>query len=202
MYKGFTAAILMALILVSAESGYAQDMEHLPARRYEKPPIHMGTVFFYQVGALSAMVGEVPGIIYRWHGDSTRTKILIGNTAIAVGATIGGALGVYLMGSYGDTTGSFPAALGVSSLVSAPVLALVLGDILGDGLGAYLLASLAPLGAYFAFIETYRYDSPNTALINFRNGHIGLAIPTVRLRLELMGKKKPIRIVNLVSVHF
>ncbi len=81
-----------------------------------------------------------------------------------IGYTLGSATGVYLVGNIGDGTGSFLATLGGSIL-----------GVLGYGVGS-------PIGAAIGFNLTRRYKSPpasGNALINFRDGQIGLAVPTI-----------------------
>ena len=160
----------------------------------------------YYIGLIGATVGVVPGAIYRWYGDSTRKKFLVGNTAMAIGSTLGSTIGVYLVGSDVYQTASFLATLNGSMLVSVPILAGVLGDIIGDGLGAYFLISGTTIGAVTGFQKACRYKPPpaesDTALINFRDGQMNLGVPRVYVRPDLLGSGGLSQRVDLLKVRF
>jgi hypothetical protein len=92
------------------------------------------------------------------------------------GYTFGTAGGVYLVGSIGNETGSFWAALAGSSV---------------GIMGIWVWGLGPPVGATIAFNLTRRYNSPptesKTALINFSDGQMSLAVPTVRFQTDMYG---------------
>ena len=194
---GLLGTMLGAILVENTD-----DMDKIP------PPLnHLYVIMFqYQFGYIGATLGALPGAIYRWRGDSTRKKILAGNIAIAVGSTLGSTMVVYLIGDLDYQTASLLATLGGSLLVSVPVLAGVLGNIIGDGLGVFFFTCGVPAGALIAFCKTCRYKSPppesGTALINFRDGRMSLAVPGVYFRPDSFGRGDISQRVDLLRVRF
>ncbi|MBI1924985.1 hypothetical protein HYR99_12150 [Candidatus Poribacteria bacterium] len=93
----------------------------------------------------------------------------------SIGYLLGSSIGVYVVGNSGNETGSFWATLA--------------GSILG--------LPLAPISATIGFNLTRRYKSPpasGTALINFSEGQMSLAVPTLSFR--------PDPYVDLMKVRF
>ena len=107
------------------------------------------------------------------------------------GYTFGIAGGVYLVGSIGNETGSFWAALAGSSVGILGIWAYGIGP---------------PVGATIAFNLTRRYDSPRTesrtALINFSHGQMSLAVPSVYFRPHPFDAGSLSQSVDLVRVRF
>lgn len=96
-----------------------------------------------------------------------------------IGTIVGSASGVHFVGTEGNETGSFLAALG--------------GSILGGSIGylidkdSALIGMLvgSPIGATVGFNLSRRYKSPpasGNALINFRDGQMRFAMPTITFR--------------------
>ncbi len=74
---------------------------------------------------------------------------------LTIGYTVGSAAGVYLIGTIGDQSGSFPKTLLGSTLGMGAVL--VGQSFLGEYAALYL--AMAPVGATLAFNLSRRYDS-------------------------------------------
>ncbi len=106
----------------------------------------------------------------------------------SLGASIGSALGVYIVGNIGDETGSIGATFR--------------GSILGMGLAwaaillrtplAYISVAAPPILACIGFNNTRRYkfsSSSGRALLNFREGQMTLGIPTVYFQPDTFGRR-------------
>ena len=121
--------------------------------------------------------------------------------AVTTAYSLGSAIGVYIVGNIGDKTGSFIATLGGS----------MLGGLAGFAaayavpFGVLLLPLGPPIGATIGFNKTLRYKSPpvsGTALINFRDGQMSLAVPAIYPRLDSFDGRILTQRVDLVRVIF
>ncbi len=124
------------------------------------------------------------------------------------GWALGSSLGIYIIGSIGNQTGSYLATIAGS----------VLGGLAGGALG-YFSLYLIPLGDLFVlspfigsvvggiigFNLTRRYKSSGLSeksLINFNNGKMKLGFPQITFRPNPFVRGNLIHTVNLVSVSF
>ena len=99
---------------------------------------------------------------------------------MVLGWLVGVPVGVYLVGNTGNETGSFLATLG----------------------GSFILG---PIGAAIGFNMTRRYKSlpaSGNALINFREGQMGLAVPTISFYPDRYARGAFTQRVDLVKVRF
>ncbi|OYD16275.1 hypothetical protein CH333_03795 [candidate division WOR-3 bacterium JGI_Cruoil_03_44_89] len=159
-------------------------------------------------GAGLGLVG-LHGNIYT--GDEIPSLGFMGMVVTAsVGYIFGSAIGVYLVGNIGDETGSPGATLGGSSLgLAAGMLGYwVIGPVI-DGerdfldFAVFLIGS--PIGATIGFNMTRRYKTPptpETGLINFRDGEMCIALPTIYFRRHPLNERTIIQNVELVKVEF
>jgi hypothetical protein len=119
----------------------------------------------------------------------------------SLGFSIGSALGVYIIGSIGDETGSIGATFR--------------GSILGMGLAwvaillrtplAYISIAAPPILACIGFNNTRRYKSKpasGTALLNFREGQMNLGIPTVYFQPDAFGRRALNMNISLMNAEF
>lgn len=113
---------------------------------------------------------------------------------------------VYLVGSVGAETGSFWATLG-SDLLGA-VFGALGGLTLAEGspeVGIALLFAGPVIGATIGFNRTRRYKSPaesETALVNFQNGQMSLAVPRIHFRVDTFGRRALSQNIDLLRVRF
>ncbi|MBI1922927.1 CotH kinase family protein [Candidatus Poribacteria bacterium] len=149
-------------------------------------------------GFMGAKIDEALFDDYYWQ---PLLGVLIGGY---IGYTVGSSLGVYVIGNSGDETGSYPATLGGSILGS--VVGSVIGLALVEKLEGWALIPILAgpvLGAVSGFNATRKQESPlesGEALLNFNEGKMYLAVPTVSLYLRRRGEL--IQRVNVVKVRF
>jgi hypothetical protein len=140
--------------------------------------IDMGLFDYYMEGLLGAFIGG------------------------SIGYTVGSPLGVYLIGSVGDETGSYLATLGGSILgFAAGVAGAIALDELLDEVAVITFFSGPLIGAVIGFNATQKKSSfePGDALLNFNEGKMCLAVPSISLRLR---HSELIQRVDLVKVGF
>ena len=212
--KLISAFVLLSLFLNLIVTGYAQQLSghnylvgdanaEGEAHGDEKPPLNndwigggilLGSLFGVFLGIAGAGLGAtIAGDpepvanprgfpMVNMHGIEL---IIIGS---AIGYILGSATGVYVAGTRGDVTGSFRSAF------------------LGSMAGCCIPLPLgSPIGAAIVFNKTRRYKSssePGTALINFRNGQMSLAVPKVYSRPESFGSGNLSQRVDLLRVRF
>ena len=117
----------------------------------------------------------------------------------AIGCMLGTAIGVYIVGSWGNETGSFLATLGGSIIGGVVWIAI------GREVSAVMTIPASTIGAIIGFNLTRRYKSPpdsKTALINFRDGQMSLAVPAIYPRLDSFDGRILTQRVDLVRVIF
>jgi uncharacterized protein YqgC (DUF456 family) len=117
--------------------------------------------------------------------------------------TVGSATGVYLVGNAGNENGSLLATL------CGSVIGLLVGlhaiEQRSSSLDVWdLLILTGPsIAATTAFNLTRRYDQmPKTAMINYSNGQISLAVPRVSFRSDSFGRGDLSQSVNLLRIGF
>lgn len=114
----------------------------------------------------------------------------------SAGYIIGAATGVYVIGDTGNETGSFLASiLGATAGIGTFLGLLRAMDIIGvemkyaEDIGQLALLVAPSLGATIGFNLTRRYRIPfsetTTALINFVDGRVCIAVPSIYSRSEL-----------------
>jgi hypothetical protein len=159
----------------------------------EKPPLSpiriTGELLFGVVGGIS---GGYAGV---YAGDQLDTDPY-GNTGFILGCAIGTAVGssivVYGIGTRGSETGSLLTTLGGSMVGGALGLAgsWIIKDQVSEGIVMFPLLLGPPILATIGFNLTRRYDKHATyepdeserALINFGDGQMVFAIPTVHFQ--------------------
>lgn len=176
-------------------------------QNWDKPPLRGGRIAgeILAGGALGFALGFGGGLLGAVivGGDEIEEwgwGLIIGGS---LGASIGSALGVYVVGSIGNETGSIGATF--------------LGSVLGVGLGwasllggeestlTYMSFAIPPILACVGFNMTRRYkfsSSSGRALLNFRESQMTLGIPMVYFQPDTFGKRTLNLNVNLMSVGF
>ena len=122
-----------------------------------------------------------------------------------IGYLLGSSISVYKVGNIGNQTGSFSktivlgwaAGFGAAySIMQEPPHSM-------DLVGAIIILTVIPIGNTIGFNLTRRYKSPpafETALINFKDGQMNLAVPTTYFRPDsFVGITQR---VNLLRVRF
>ncbi len=181
----------------------------------QKPPLRKGRVIGQIVmgGAMGALIGA-GGALVGVVAERTTTSScddwcgLIGAASgFAVGYTFGSALGVKIIGSRGNETGSFAAGLlGAAAGFSIWYIASARGR---DGVSDGALATFVlwpPIGATLFFNQTRRYEnsSPqNHALLNFDNKRLRLGVPAIVVRpVHSMNAAKVAGAATILSMSF
>ncbi|MBI1927859.1 HEAT repeat domain-containing protein [Candidatus Poribacteria bacterium] len=177
-----------------------------------RPPLSLGRIAGeIAVGAGGGLIGLLAGARI---GQSSGYGIGIAIVGTITGFTLGCSLGVYLVGNIGNETGSFLATWGGSILGGVPAyfgVVIGYGAVAGDGdvpdwaplVGLGMLSQST--GATIGFNLTRRYESPPTAgnaLLNFDEGQVRLAVPTILFRLDPYDRGNFTQSVNLVKVRF
>lgn len=210
-------------ISVTRNSGENAESIHLSSRNgleekqkgqseivLSKPPLNQGKVFGeliagtalgMAIGMGAAYIGA--SITYDGTWFSDLPGALIG---IMLAYPLGSALGVYLVGNIGSTTGSFSSALGAAygGLILGAAGAYALNRV---SQSASVIAFLAvpPLLATFSFNRSRRYKNPpmaSVSLLNFRDGKMNLGIPTIMAFPSAPGSHKMDWLLNLASIEF
>ena len=189
---------------------YAQDQ--LQPR--EKPPLHAGRI------AAEIFVGGAGGVGLGFVGVRVGYSLAdcakgfldlcgLGEGIIGgmIGYVLGSAIGVYIIGTGGNETGSFATTL-VGSIVFPIVVgggAIVAKDAMNindvkqpwEAIATVAAGALPPIGATIGFNRFRRYDASFTtrsALININSGQTALAVPQLTFRPEPS--------INLLKVRF
>ncbi|MCK4762874.1 MAG: hypothetical protein KAW12_11825 [Candidatus Aminicenantes bacterium] len=201
-YKG----LLGAGHLLS-ETGLANRVQHI-----EKPRltiiniiggVTLGIAGSIVLGRLGARLG---GKAANNLANSISGGYIMVGAGFSAGSALGGALGVYIVGSLGNVRGRFGKAL----LGGALGAGIAFFTIFGGGLLAYLAASavLPPLFAAIFFNRSLRYKHPpkdGNALLNFREGRVRFGIPLVSVQpladFGRMGKKAFMINMNVLSIQ-
>ena len=184
---------------------YRDVIDRFGEIHFKKPPLKPGRI------AGEAMLAEVLGMVGGFLGggagrlassEPSELGIVVG---LAIGSTVGSSIGVYIIGDTGNETGSY----WVTFLGSAVGMAIFLKIFpLGrpeDPRFWIGLWTLPTLGGIIGFNMTRRYETPTaseTALINFGNGQMSFAVPTISSCPNPFDKKDFIQNVDLVKVSF
>ncbi|MGD9345479.1 MAG: hypothetical protein PVH84_06420 [Candidatus Aminicenantes bacterium] len=175
-----------------------------------KPPINRGKV----VGAFMAgsLLGMAAGAGAAYIGarityNGTWLSDLPGAAlGLSLAYPLGSALGVYLVGSIGSTTGSFSSTLGVAygGLIIGTAGAYALNRVSKNvSVIAFLVAP--PLLATFAFNKSRRYKNPSmssTSLLDYKSGTLNLGFPAIMAFPSAPGSGKLDWLVNIASIEF
>jgi hypothetical protein len=198
-------ALQLPLLLQLPDQTYLLGVTDVEGKRQktDKPPLNAiritGEILAGEVGGIGgAVAGFAVGFVMDYAIFVSLLEIkepegLMPCTVIGAvaGYTFGTAGGVYLVGSIGNETGSFWAALAGSSV---------------GIMGIWVWGLGPPIGATIAFNLTRRYDSPHTesrtALINFSDGQMSLAVPRVYFRPHPFDAGSLSQSVDLVRVTF
>lgn len=157
----------------------------------------LGSVGSLGVGFFGAMIGAA--VSHEDEGWSPER----GLCGYLIGSTLGSCIGVYLIGTSGDNTGSFGMTF--------------LGSILGTGIGIGLMIVVDNLelgfigftlaqsvGATTAFNATRKKKvvAQKEALLYFKEGKWNLSYPKIHLKPHPLRQGEWIKTVNLVSLEF
>jgi hypothetical protein len=134
-------------------------------------------------------------------------KLAGGGIGFLIGYPLGNSIGVYLVGNSGNETGSFGTTLlgSMAGMVAAMLPIIIFQDDLPGWVGLPALFGFPIAGGVIGFNMTRSYKSPHdsgTALINFRDGQIKLATPTIYFRPNPFDKGDLIQNINLVKARF
>lgn len=125
-----------------------------------------------------------------------------------VGGPIGASFGVYLVGNLGNETGSFNSTMrgsfaGYVGIVGLSLLIPLINDEPANFI-PYLALTLTSVGATIGFNRTRRYKitttESETGLINFRNGRMAFAVPTVSIHPNPFLKGDFIHTIDLIKI--
>ena len=165
-----------------------------------KPPLEPGRVAMEMIlGGAGAFVGTIipiwliSGESFEGSGSFTMLISVLGMN------TLGSALGVWLVGSAGEQTGSFPITLVGST--AGMLVAVILSEVT-NGLSFLVVP---PLGAVIAFNQTRRYDSTfagTSSLFHYRNGAWNVGYPAVQMHISPSGSGALVGRISLVEIHF
>jgi hypothetical protein len=191
-------------LIYFSEDGVIQNKK----QNREKPPLRVGRIggeilagaalglaLGYGGAYLGYLIegGEDEGLEGAW-------GLIIGGS---LGASIGCALGVYVVGSIGNETGSIGATfLGSVLGVGLGWVALLVG---GESILAYMSVAIPPICACVGFNMTRRYKSSSSSgrsLLNFREGQMTLDIPTVYFQTDAFGRRALNLKVSFMHVEF
>jgi len=214
-YKWFFGEIGLGYPYATWQLGYMHRF--FPKPKFEKPPLSgeriTGEILAGGVGATAGMfsgmfLGYLLGSIGEELNQEEDPRAMFGLLFGFTGISIGSATGVYKVGSIGNEEGSRFATL----------IGSIFGEIIGGYVVGYVVNLLvnwdnatwqivvpitiglcvgSSLGATTAFNLSRRYKSPpisETALVNFSDGLMSLAVSTVTFR--------PSPYVDLVKVRF
>jgi len=199
----FGEAIMLKPDYAEAESAFKvayaklkeNDAEESREQKAERPPLSpirisgeilAGGAGGIALGIVSGFVGLFVDVVNLSLDAGTLESAPAATVGFIIGYVLGSAISVYIVGNMGNETGSFLATLG-GSILLVP------------------LPLLSPIGATIGFNLTRRYKSPpasETALVNFREGQISLAVPTIYLRPNPFDRRNLIQNVDLVKVRF
>jgi len=184
-------------------------------QKEEKPPLRGGRIAG-EIGAgagcgiLAGSVGFLIGAAITPAGEGQfgeLKKVGGGGIGFFIGYPLGNSIGVYLVGNRGNETGSFGTTLlgSMAGMVAALLPIIIFQDDYPGWIGLPAFFGLPIAGGIIGFNMTRSYKSPHnsgTAFINFRNGHIRLAIPAVYFRPNPLDKGDFIQTIDLVKARF
>lgn len=206
MQKGALIGLCYSLALVyfgPQNSIYAQDK----MQEILTPPLDNGRImreFF--AGVTGGILGSI-GFAYAGaavigpHGgeDPGLIGAVIGTL---FGATVGSSIGVQIAGTAGDETGSYGATL-LGSTVGMLTFLLIHPD--PDNapfwIGLYTLPTVGGIIGFNATRKSQTTSEFGTGLINFRNGQLNLAAPTIYLHRH-PSTGRLVQTVDLVRLSF
>jgi len=179
---------------------------------WERPPLNAGRVTGeILAGGLVGFAGGAGGALLFLAGGGYMVELGAYGIGAPAGYLLGNAIGVYFIGKIGNETGSFVATLGGGLLamgIGAVVEAFLWSTTNNDNLGLLLhfvgLPVWATTGSIIGFNLTRRYDSllAKTALINFRDGRMSLAVPGVHFQPDSFGRGNLSQSVDLLRARF
>jgi len=175
---------------------------------YEKPSrLKAGKVAGeFLLGSVGALVGGITGMAICGKGEESDD--FDGYAAgFLIGSTVGSSIGVYIIGVWGEETGSFrDAFLGsfVGTIIGTGLVFALYSELNYelDNFGAFTL--IQSVGATLAFNKTRRKEVviPAEAILQFKEGNWSLNCPQIYLKSNPLRKGDWIRTVNLVGMDF
>ncbi len=179
------------------------DRPYSENKRQEKPPLSSGRIGGELLGGYAT--GILSGYItYKIIGDyqkkSPEDSGWLGHVLLLYsGFSLGTHIGVYLVGTMGDVTGSYLATL------TGGLLGFIGGVVLMPVTFGVSLLILPLVGSIYLFNLTREYDSPHlreTAMINFSNGNIRFHAPEIYFQLSSSDAGFVMPIVHLINTEF
>ena len=193
-------------------------VEGIQARKYqvaERPPPNAGRIAGELLaGGAGGFVASLLGAYFFMWAETAIDLAPTGEAGeggmffgLFVGSTVGSSIGVYAVGKTGNETGSYWVSLLGSAVGMGTLLSILLSqDRDPSGLEFWIgLYALPTLGGITGFNMTRRYETlpaSGTAFVNFRDGQMSLAVPTISFRPNPFDKKDFIQNVDLVKVTF
>lgn len=182
-------------------------------REGEKPPLRGGRIageFGAGLGGgiLTGGIGYAIGCAVTSPGEGWfggLRKFAGGVLGFTIGYPIGSSIGVYLVGNMGNETGSYWATLLGWIGGMATSIAIIAIEDCPNGIKSAAFFTLPVAGEVIGFNLTRRYKTShnsNTALLNFRDGQIRLAVPTISFCPNPFDKGDLIQNIDLVKVRF
>lgn len=174
---------------------------------YERPPLSAGRIAGEIIaGGAGGVCGIAVGGSILSLGQLDLDEFVPVLIGIGIVYIAGSAYGVYEVGNIGDETGSFSAAFGGGFLgmgvgIASFCLFAYMENPIAIMVGFSVLLAAPPIGATIGFNKTRRYKSPpETALIDFKDGQMRLAVPTMYSQPNSFGEIT--QRVDLLKVRF
>jgi hypothetical protein len=185
-----------------------EEIDYLDAHpSREIPPVSGGRIVGELfAGAGAAVVGAIlgAGTAVAASGESGWDRLDYALAGGVVGVALAPPVGVYLVGTAGDETGSFAATF-AGSLVGGG-LGFLMAVAIGGNDDSYLVSLIAcpAIGATIAFNLTRKVEEPETptsAVLSSVNGNLKLGIPSLRIQPHPIDRS-PMQTVDLLRVQF
>lgn len=161
----------------------------------------LGSIGSISVGAFGAITGFSMANDEGWFAGYKEAIL-----GYVIGSTLGSSLGVCIIGTSGNETGSFGTTLGGSILGTAIGIGLLYISVEDNATMGFISFTLAQsAGATIAFNVSARkrdYIIPDYAILHFRKGKLNFSYPKIQLTSHPLQPGQLIKTVNLVSLEF
>jgi len=212
----FYFIIMISLVLnpYLCRKAFAQETSNLIENNEKKPQpktgeivgeLLLGSLGSFGAGCIGAVIGSSMA-----NDEGMFAGLGEGILGYLIGSTLGSSLGVYIIGTSGDDTGSYGSALIGSIVGSGAGIAIIIistniisddDNITPEFIGFTLAQSI---GATIAFNKsrTKQVISQNEALIQYKKGNLSISYPKIHFKSHPLQPGRLIKTVNLVSVEF